>query len=65
MRDVSDDRLMRLGEVIEKVSIGKTHIYAMVKAGSFPAPHKLGPKIALWKLSDIQAWIKRVGEAGG
>ena len=32
-----DDRFIRIGEVCERTSMSKSKIYAMVKAGEFPA----------------------------
>ena len=35
-------RLIRLNEVLDRVPLRKSAIYAHIKAGSFPAPVKLG-----------------------
>jgi prophage regulatory protein len=36
------DRAITLTEVMARTGLGKTKIYAMVKAGEFPAPAKFG-----------------------
>lgn len=32
-------------------------LWRKVKAGEFPAPVKLGPRITAWKVADVRAWI--------
>jgi len=33
-------------------------LWRMVKAGTFPRPVKLGPRITAWKVEDIRALIR-------
>lgn len=58
------DRLIRIGDVIGRVGLGKTKIYALVAEGSFPKPYKLTPKAARWSEREILAWIERVRATG-
>jgi len=58
-----DDRLIRLKEVLEYVPVSKSHWYAGVKSGIYPAPVRhLGPRIAAWRLSTIKQIV--VGKGG-
>lgn len=36
-------------------------IWNWVKRGEFPAPIKLSPTVTVWRLSDVQAWMKGKG----
>lgn len=55
---VSDgDRLLKLNQVIARVKLGKTSIYARVEVGAFPRPVRLGPNCIRWRISEINAWI--------
>ncbi|MEB6681145.1 helix-turn-helix transcriptional regulator [Acinetobacter lwoffii] len=36
-------------------------IWNWVKRGEFPAPVKLSPTVTVWRLSDVQAWMKKKG----
>lgn len=36
-------------------------LWRKVKAGTFPHPVKLGPRITAWKAEDIRDWIERLG----
>jgi prophage regulatory protein len=51
-------RLIRLGDVIDKVGIQKTAIYRLIQSGEpkFPAPIKLGGA-SRWLEGEIDDWI--------
>ncbi|MFA7656625.1 helix-turn-helix transcriptional regulator [Acidithiobacillus thiooxidans] len=51
------ETLDRLPAVLERVGASKTTLYAQVKAGTFPAPVKIGQRAVAWKRSDVDAWI--------
>jgi prophage regulatory protein len=51
------ERLLRLPDVEARTGLKKSAIYAGMKAGSFPACIKLGPRAAAWPESHIAAWI--------
>jgi predicted DNA-binding transcriptional regulator AlpA len=36
-------------------------LWRKVKAGTFPQPVKLGPRITAWKVEDIRDWIEHLG----
>jgi prophage regulatory protein len=55
----SGDAICRRPEVQARVGLGKSTLYVMVKAGTFPAPIKLGARAVGWLLSDVSAWIER------
>jgi len=56
--------LLRLPEVIARVGLRRTAIYAAVKAGTFPAPIKLGRRCVAWSSAEIERWVReRVDEA--
>lgn len=51
------ERILRLPEVINRVGLSKSPIYARIKRGEFPAPVKLG-RVSGWRESDIQRFIQ-------
>ena len=58
------ERLLRLPAVEQITGLKKSAIYAGMKAGTFPACVKLGPRAADWPLSAIEAWIgERIRQA--
>lgn len=56
-------RLLKLGEVIDLVGLGRTMIYRLIREGDFPAPFKPGGYSSRWSEDEVRAWIKAVGEA--
>ena len=44
------------------IPVGKSTWWKGVKAGKFPAPIKLGPRITAWRAEDIYALIKEMGK---
>lgn len=51
-------RILRLPEVMDRVGLGRSMIYAYVSRGTFPAPIKLGPRAVGWVETEIDAWIE-------
>lgn len=42
--------------------VGRSTWWAGVKAGRYPAPVRLGPRMTAWRAEDIRALIERIGE---
>lgn len=55
---MNEDRLIRLPEVLARVGLRKTKVYALIAAGEFPKPVKLG-RDSLWVESEVSAWIQQ------
>jgi prophage regulatory protein len=53
------DRGLTMREVKERTGLGKTKIYAMIKAGEFPRPGKFG-KASRWSEIAVDRAIGRV-----
>ncbi len=50
-------KLLRLNDVSEMTSLGKTTIKLWVAQGRFPAPSVLSKTIKVWRQRDIEKWI--------
>lgn len=55
----SNDRFIRLPEVLTRVGLSRSAVYALIKAGDFPAPVKLTARAAGWIEKDVVAWVRR------
>lgn len=56
--------LLRLPRVIAITGKGRSTIYSDVKAGTFPAPVKIGKRAIAWPASSIDRWVsERAGAA--
>jgi prophage regulatory protein len=47
---------MRLPEVKAVTGLSKTSIYELIRAKSFPAPVRLGPRAVAWVKAEIREW---------
>lgn len=56
-------QIIDLTQLMNKVPLRKSTIYAYVKAGKMPAPIKLGDRAVGWIESEIDAWLKERVEA--
>jgi predicted DNA-binding transcriptional regulator AlpA len=39
------------------IPVKKSCWWAGVKSGRFPAPVKLSPRVTVWRVEDIRAWV--------
>lgn len=53
------DVLLKLPEVCHQAGFGKSAIYEMIKAGTFPGPIKLGYG-SRWSQQEVQAWVREL-----
>lgn len=53
----SENRLLRLGEVLARVGFSKSTLYRMMAAGQFPSPVKVGGQTVRWRSEEIESWI--------
>ena len=51
---------LRLAQVVTILKIGRSTVWAWVKSGRLPPPIKLGPRVSVWRASDIAAFIERI-----
>lgn len=53
----TNEKILRLPQVLDKVGLKKSAIYNRIKVGQFPPPIKLGTHASGWLESDVQNWI--------
>lgn len=53
---------VRLPQVLHVLGIGKTTFWEGIKTGRFPAPIKLGPRTAVWRVEEIRGLIDRISD---
>jgi prophage regulatory protein len=52
-------RLLPIEEVMLRSGMGRTALYARIKAGSFPAPAKVGSS-SRWLSTEVDQWVHHV-----
>lgn len=56
--------LERLPAVVQRTTLSRSHLYALMKKGKFPKPIKLGIRSVGWRVEDVEAWIATRPEGG-
>lgn len=56
------DRLLRIGEVLARVPVGKATLYKRIKTDDWPKPVKVGGA-AMWSDAEISALVERLKSA--
>ena len=57
VEDVQDDTVLRKREVLRLTGLSESTLKRWVKAGTFPAPFKLGPDMNAWQANHVKSWI--------
>ena len=52
------DDLLKIDDVMERTTLSRSTIYAMMKAGAFPKQIHLSERKSRWTNDDINAWIQ-------
>ena len=51
--------MMDKNEVLRLLGITQCSLHRWVRAGKFPAPIALSPKVHRWRRGEVEAWIAR------
>jgi len=54
----SHSALARRQQVEQLVQLSRSTIYAAVKAGTFPAPVRIGVRAVAWRVSEVEQWLE-------
>ena len=58
------DSILKLNEVIRRVGLSRSSLYARISVGTFPRPVSLGVRAVGWRESEITAWVSGLSEKG-
>lgn len=64
LKELPQTGFMRLPAIIGRtgfIPVSKSTWWAGIKAGRYPKPVKLGPRITAWRAEDIRALIEKGG----
>lgn len=56
--NILDARFLTLKEVCNLTRMGKSTIYAEMRAGNFPPPIAVSSRKNVWLTSDLERWLK-------
>lgn len=59
--------LLKLNRVTEVTACSKSHLYAMIRRGEFPAPIRLSARAVAWREGEVMDWLnsRPSARAGG
>ena len=58
-----DDAYVRIGTVLRVYPVSRSTLYEQISAGQFPAPVKLGERIAAWRVGSLRARLREISGA--
>lgn len=58
MENITDNNLLTINQVCEKVNRSRVTLWKWVQAGQFPKPLKIGNRTLGWKEVDFNNWIE-------
>lgn len=61
----SNYKFLRISQVLERIPVSVGTWRRGVRAGRYPQPIKLGPKITVWLEADIDAFLEKIVRAKG
>ena len=51
---------LRVNQVAEMLALGISTVWAKTKTDpTFPKPHKISPRVTVWKRSEIYEWMEK------
>jgi prophage regulatory protein len=57
-------RFIRFKELRQRIPLGRTTIWRMMREGRFPQSRRIGKMAAAWLESEVEDWMKRNVEEG-
>ncbi|MDX9689633.1 MAG: AlpA family transcriptional regulator [Proteobacteria bacterium] len=54
---ITDEKIIRLREVLDRTGLSRSMAYALIEQGQFPRPISLGARAVGWFSSQVDAWI--------
>ena len=63
---VTTMKILRINQVIEMTTLGRSTIYKYINEGTFPKQIKMGARASGWLQADVENWIlaRRCGSPG-
>ncbi|RME58363.1 AlpA family phage regulatory protein [Candidatus Parcubacteria bacterium] len=58
-------RYMRISQLTQYISLGRTTIYRLAREGKFPKPIKLTENTTVWDVNEVDAWVEARRNAQG
>ena len=60
-----EDKLLTRPEVEDRIRLGRSALYRLLRDGEFPLPLRIGPRAVRWKASEVEHWLESRPRATG
>lgn len=54
----SNDRILRIGTVLDRTGLSRSTLYRKIENGTFPRQVRISTRCAGWRESAVNAWIR-------
>ena len=61
----STSRLLRLQDVLAITSLASLTLYHLMGEGRFPRPLRLGKRVVLWEVDQVEKWLESLPRSEG
>jgi prophage regulatory protein len=58
MNDSTFPQFLRLRDVMEATSLGRSAIYARIARGEFPSPRAISSRCSVWDAEAVYEWMR-------
>lgn len=58
---LSQPHFLREKGVLQYIAVSRFKLAQMIKTGEFPAPRKLGQRLAVWPAAQVKEYLERNG----
>ena len=65
MQQLLKQTTLRVKELSYRYNIPVSTIWALTRQGEFPQPVRPTPRLTLWRVSDVDAWLERQSPRSG
>lgn len=55
---------LRMSSLVKILGVSRSTLYAMIKAGDFPAPTKLSPRTSVWPEGVVREFVRAKAARG-
>ena len=56
---------LRLPELTQRLGVGRSTVYKLIKQDGFPKPVKIGRRLSAWNEDEVQAFLQRQQPTSG
>jgi prophage regulatory protein len=54
----SNDRILRIGAVLDRTGLSRSTLYRKIENGTFPRQVRISTRCAGWRESAVNAWVR-------